>query len=818
MRRICTIAAGVLLLLFASAADAVIIKLVSIKDLLSQSSHICTAKIETVDPNRPAMVVTADVDIKGKVTSRRWPINLKGDSFAAKLKHTPELLKRIGKDVPLVVFLQEKPDRYIGFAFTEGTWFQLIGQKDGETVRWSFTHCEPYFRRTFKGTTAELRGIVEKAVKDNTPPPAPDEKAEPGFGPELKKKEDGAGVARQGTPLFGVIVALPGAGIIGALALLFPAVFGGMVILMRRWAALVGVVFTNSTLFSCYILWKDQFWWTKSSAVWTAFVLITLAGALWAWLRHLRYLDPECTEAPMPPRTERLTLSLMSGVSLAGLLLLFWLTGPRMDDLKMFLWIIGAGFWAGTLYVLLPKSANFERRGLTTEGLVLCFMAGAAVLLTGRGAVAEVEGPSDVQSASGDSKKGTTLKRRLWQFTPPEQSEIDATPLVAGRYVYVGVIQGGVFEKSGRVYCLDRSTGKEVWRFDNNGKMKQMFSSPCIGPNGYVYIGEGFHQDTSGCNLYCLDGHTGKKLWAFDTSSEEENKLWGDIDTNSHVESSPVVANGRVFFGAGDKGLYALDAVTGKKLWQYPTPGDRRTGLHLDGQVVVEGDRVYCTSGKSQTFDRPQVFCVEAATGKKIWAIDVELPVWGAPAIRDGRVYVGVGNGRVNQSDEKPRGGFLCLDAFDGRRLWDTGEQIKDAVHSKPVFTNKLVLFGSRDGNFYGLDRAGGKVIWKRDLGSPTVSAPALLRGAWSDEPGALYVAAIKGDMYCLDPQTGEVYWHYDELSKNTAQLLSGVTAQLRRTADGDQRRIYCAATVNDSLSVIVCLEDEWIGEAPEDR
>src|SRR6185369_3038167 len=110
---------------------------------------------------------------------------------------------------------------------------------------------------------------------------------------------------------------------------------------------------------------------------------------------------------------------------------------------------------------------------------------------------------------------------------------------------------------------------------------------------------------------------TGKKLWDFNTASKEENALWQGIDTNSHIESSPVVRDGHVFFGAGDKGLYCLDAVNGSKLWQYPPPGQAKTALHIDANPTVVGNRVYCCSGKSQNFQRFVVFCVDATTGKK---------------------------------------------------------------------------------------------------------------------------------------------------------------------------------------------------------
>ena len=87
-----------------------------------------------------------------------------------------------------------------------------------------------------------------------------------------------------------------------------------------------------------------------------------------------------------------------------------------------------------------------------------------------------------------------------------------------------------------------------------------MYSSPGVA-NGRLYIGEGMHGNSES-KLYCLDATTGERLWRFGTKGQ--------------IESSPCVADGRVFFGAGDDGVYALDAASGAKLWHF------ERGLNID--------------------------------------------------------------------------------------------------------------------------------------------------------------------------------------------------------------------------------------------
>src|SRR5205814_1193228 len=79
------------------------------------------------------------------------------------------------------------------------------------------------------------------------------------------------------------------------------------------------------------------------------------------------------------------------------------------------------------------------------------------------------------------------------------------------------------------------------------------------------------------CQFYCLDAADGHKLWQFETAG--------------HIESSPCVADGKVFFGAGDDGLYCLDAGTGSRRWHFQGP------FHIDTSPAVAGGRVYAGSG-----------------------------------------------------------------------------------------------------------------------------------------------------------------------------------------------------------------------------
>ena len=172
---------------------ALIIQLLPLQDVLRSSQYVVLAKVEKMYPDRPAMVLAVQEDLKGKLPYRKLPVNLKGDSEAEKLKHVPQLLKRLADDLPILLFVTDKEDKrdnkLIALAYTNGTWMQLVGDKTGaDSVVWSLTHGEPYLRRTYSGPTDELKSLLVDVLAGKKNPPPINKNEKPGFGPEVTQK------------------------------------------------------------------------------------------------------------------------------------------------------------------------------------------------------------------------------------------------------------------------------------------------------------------------------------------------------------------------------------------------------------------------------------------------------------------------------------------------------------------------------------------------------------------------------------------------------------------------------------------------------
>ena len=175
------------LLVATTPAHARITRLTPLGEVLEQSTFVLTARVERVDPDRPALVLAVDKPLKGKAPFRKLAVALKGDAAAVKGKEPAKLLKRVAPRLPVVLFVSQRGKESIAFAYTEGTWFQLAGVEADGAVSWRFTHLEPYLRRTFKGSTREMVEVVTAVLAGKRKAPPPDAKEKPGLGPALKR-------------------------------------------------------------------------------------------------------------------------------------------------------------------------------------------------------------------------------------------------------------------------------------------------------------------------------------------------------------------------------------------------------------------------------------------------------------------------------------------------------------------------------------------------------------------------------------------------------------------------------------------------------
>lgn len=145
-----------------------------------------------------------------------------------------------------------------------------------------------------------------------------------------------------------------------------------------------------------------------------------------------------------------------------------------------------------------------------------------------------------------------------------------------------------------------------------------------------------------------MDG-MGPERSRYDTTGgrTELRELVWRVNLEDPVKSSLVVASGRLFFGANDGFLYALDAATGSRAWRYDSGSD------ISGGLLLTDGRVYAGN------DEGQFFAVDSATGQEIWTSELGSATWSSPLLVGDRVVVG-----TNES------GVQALSTVDGSLAW----------------------------------------------------------------------------------------------------------------------------------------------------
>ncbi|MCC7353798.1 MAG: PQQ-binding-like beta-propeller repeat protein [Anaerolineae bacterium] len=214
-------------------------------------------------------------------------------------------------------------------------------------------------------------------------------------------------------------------------------------------------------------------------------------------------------------------------------------------------------------------------------------------------------------------------------------------------------------------------------------------------------------------DLVALDA-TGTVRWRF----RSEGTIYGQPSFDA--------GRGRIYFGATDKRLYALD-VRGLFLWSFQTGDSIATRPLVAGDTLVFGSE-----------DRA-VYALDADSSALRWRVVTGSAVVSSPAL--------VGDLVITGNDD---GGVYALDLQTGERRW---LYARDAAIVAPVVVADSTLYiASRDGTLTAFAPANGIVHWAATIGQPLRTAPAVGKDA-------VFIVDSTGTITALDRVTGAQRW-----------------------------------------------------------
>jgi outer membrane protein assembly factor BamB len=294
-------------------------------------------------------------------------------------------------------------------------------------------------------------------------------------------------------------------------------------------------------------------------------------------------------------------------------------------------------------------------------------------------------------------------------------------------------------------------------------------------------------------------GNAGQTGVAASRIPDKLTVLW-TFKTDDAIESAVAVVDGVVYLGSMDEHLYALDLASGRVKWKYKAGPFKAPPAVANGAVYVgDLDGVFHCIGtqkgeKRWTFEAgaevsganffkdsilfashdETLYCL-SKEGKRRWKFRTEGPIYGTPAVVDGKTFLVGCDSRLHVIDvDKGKqvrsvdlGGqtgasaavvgdllyvgtmkneFLAIDWKKGVRSW-TYRGRKEFFASAAV-TEKLVVAGSRDNRVHAIDRKTGKPVWSH-LTRDRVDSSPVIAGT------RVVVGSYDRNLYVLDLDSG---------------------------------------------------------------
>src|SRR6266404_2708176 len=117
-------------------------------------------------------------------------------------------------------------------------------------------------------------------------------------------------------------------------------------------------------------------------------------------------------------------------------------------------------------------------------------------------------------------------------------------------------------------------------------------------------------------SVRAVDARTGKRIWSYDPGVDREKGYKGCCDV---VNRGVALYKGKVFVGAYDGRLVALDAVTGKKVWEKDTITDHSHSYTITGAPRAFNGKVVIGNGGAEYGARGYVTAYDADSGNQVW-------------------------------------------------------------------------------------------------------------------------------------------------------------------------------------------------------
>ena len=224
-------------------------------------------------------------------------------------------------------------------------------------------------------------------------------------------------------------------------------------------------------------------------------------------------------------------------------------------------------------------------------------------------------------------------------------------------------------------------------------------------------------------------------------------------------EPDPLVIDGIMYIPTGNDDIFALDAKTGRKIWEYYSDIPQVNDL-----ICCGWDNRGVAAGEGKIFSGQldgSYVALDQATGKVVWRTQLEdyhdgYSITGANRYFDGLVFSGMSGG-----ENGIQGRFYALDAKTGQVVWRF-----NTVPNPGEFGSDTWPMNDPDPLKATIYQHGGGTVWQAPAVDPELGMLYFSTGNAGPWEGSLRPGQnlFTSSILALDYKTGQYKWHFQQV------------------------------------------------------
>ncbi len=267
-----------------------------------------------------------------------------------------------------------------------------------------------------------------------------------------------------------------------------------------------------------------------------------------------------------------------------------------------------------------------------------------------------------------------------------------------GGYLFVG-------DLSGRVFCFNDSTGKEMGKLKNKGAI---FSAPVIDKTNIIFAAASENNNESSLISY-----------NFVTGKENYSK-----DIKGRVLTEMIKKDSSILFNTEDGRVYKYSA-DGEKKWEFESKSFVHSSPALGDNIIVFGN------------DKGELLAINYNDGNLLYRKKIGNPFFCGVTIRDGIAYIGNDNGRL-----------YSIEIKSGEIKWEFNTDAR--IIMTPAMNDNTIFIGNLKGDLYAVDKSSGEQIWKTKTEGLLDATPLITENS-------IILPNLNEEFYLIDPGTGKI-------------------------------------------------------------